>query len=509
MNLRLTLTSQSVKVMTRSNKIERIKHFSAQEQLNYLSIPPLKSTTAMIQGSLLLVDDDQPLLESMADYLRSLNYRAETAVNCEEAIQRMKDYPFDAVICDVNLPDQDGFRLLEWATQAVPQTQVILLTGFGTIESAVDAIRLGAFDYLTKPIVEEELNFTLRRAIGKNRITTESRELKQAFNQRLGLGNIVGHDYRMLKMFDLIESVSDMRTTVLILGESGTGKTMTARAIHQMSNRREKPFVEVACGALSDSLLESELFGHVAGAFTGANHDKMGKFLQANGGTIFLDEIGTASPSLQVKLLRVLQDREFEPVGSTKTQKVDVRMILATNIDLEEAVRKGEFRQDLYYRINVVSLTQPPLRERVSDIPLLAEHYLQEFRKQTGKAILGFSQEAMEQLQRYRWPGNVRELVNVIERAVVLTRNSVIQPSDFPESLRRDDSSVDMGGRFAPVGNHLKSALASPEKQLIIEALETHGWNRQETADSLGINRTTLYKKMKKYGISFERQLLT
>ncbi len=463
----------------------------------------------MTQGSLLVVDDDRPLLESIADYLRGLGHRTETANNCQEAIERMKEFPFDAVICDVNLPDQDGFQLLEWATQTVPDTQVILLTGFGTIESAVDAIRLGAFDYLTKPIIEDELNFSINRALGQKQIVSENRQLKQQLNQRFGLSNIVGHDYRMQKMYDLIESVSDTRTTVLVLGESGTGKTLTARAIHQMSNRRDKPFVEVACGALPDSLLESELFGHVAGAFTGANHDKMGKFLQANGGTIFLDEIGTASPSLQVKLLRVLQDREFEPVGGTKTHKVDIRMILATNLDLEEAVRKGEFRQDLYYRINVVTLTQPPLRERISDIPLLAEHYLADFVKQTGKQVTGFSREAVEQLQRYRWPGNVRELVNVVERAVVLTKNTVIQPSDFPETLRRDDSFAELGGRLGAIGNNLKSALATPEKQMILDALESHGWNRQETADSLGINRTTLYKKMKKYGISFEKQLMS
>ena len=463
----------------------------------------------MNPGSLLIVDDDPLLLESTADCLRSLGYRTETAQNCLEAITRMKELPFDVVICDVGLPDQDGFRLLEWSRNESPETQIILLTGFGTIESAVDAIRLGAFDYLTKPVVTEELDFSIRRALGQKQIIIDNRPAKPSLNLHGGMGNIVGHDYRMQKMFELIESVADTRTTVLVLGESGTGKTMTARAIHQMSNRRDKPFVEVACGALPDSLLESELFGHVAGAFTGANHDKMGKFLQANGGTIFLDEIGTASQSLQVKLLRVLQDREFEPVGSTKTQKVDVRMILATNLDLEESVRKGEFRQDLYYRINVVSLTQPPLRERTCDIPLLAEHYLHEFIKQTGKRITGFTMEAVDLLQRYRWPGNVRELINVIERAVVLTRNTVIQASDFPEALRREDPFAEYSGRFGAVpANHLKSALASPEKQLIIEALETHGWNRQETADALGINRTTLYKKMKKYGISFEKQLI-
>lgn len=463
----------------------------------------------MNQGSLLVVDDDRPLLEAMADYLRSLGHRTETATTVREATARMKEYPFDAVVCDVNLPDQDGFSLLEWAVQAVPETAIILLTGFGTIENAVEAIRLGAFDYLTKPLVEDELNFSIQRALGQRQIVAENRQLKAQLNQRFGLGNIIGHDYRMLKMFDLIESVADTRTTVLILGESGTGKTMTARAIHQLSNRRDKPFVEVACGSLPDSLLESELFGHVAGAFTSANHDRVGKFLQAQGGTIFLDEIGTASPSLQVKLLRVLQDREFEPVGGNKTHKVDVRMILATNADLEEEVRKGRFRQDLFYRINVVTITQPSLRERLGDIPLLAEHYLKEFVEQSGKKITGFSEEAIHVMQRYRWPGNVRELVNVVERAVVLTKNTVIQAQDLPDALRADEFHPDFAGRYSGGASSLKAALASPEKQLILDALESHGWNRQETADFLGINRTTLYKKMKKYGISFERQLIS
>jgi DNA-binding NtrC family response regulator len=463
----------------------------------------------MPTGSLLVVDDDRPLLESMADYLRSLGHRTETAPNTRDAMARMKEYPFDLVLCDVNLPEQDGFQLLEWARQNVADTQVVLVTGFGTIESAVDAIRMGAFDYLTKPLIDDELNFCIERALSQKQIVAENKSLKQQLNQRFGLGNIVGHDYRMLKMFDLIESVADTRTTVLILGESGTGKTLTARAIHQASNRRDKPFVEVACGALPDSLLESELFGHVAGAFTGATHDKPGKFLQANGGTIFLDEIGTASPSLQVKLLRVLQDREFEAVGGNKTHKVDVRMVLATNADLEAEVRKGTFRQDLYYRINVVTLTQPPLRERISDIPLLVDHYLKDFVAQTGKNVTGFSEPAVQLLQRYRWPGNVRELVNVIERAVVLSKSPLIQPHELPEAIREDDPNVPLNYAGTAFGNNLKAALATPEKQLILDSLESHGWNRQDTAAALGINRTTLYKKMKKYGISFEKQLLS
>ena len=359
-------------------------------------------------GSLLVVDDDQHILEAMADYLRGLGHRTETASTCRQAIERMAEFPFEVVICDVNLPDQDGFQLLEWATDNSPESAVIMLTGYGTIESAVEAIRVGAFDYLTKPVIDDELNLAIQRALGQRAIVEENRSLRKQLNERFGLSNIVGRDYKMQKMFDLIESVADTRATVMVLGESGTGKTMTARAVHQLSSRSDKAFVEVACGALPDTLLESELFGHVAGAFTGANHDKIGKFLQADGGTIFLDEIATASPSLQVKLLRVLQDREFEPVGGTVTHKVDVRLILATNEDLEERVRAGTFRQDLFYRINVISITQPPLRERMGDIPLLVEHYIGEMNERNGKHVKRFDETTLQVMQRYNWPGNVR-----------------------------------------------------------------------------------------------------
>lgn len=456
------------------------------------------------QGSLIVVDDDRHICEAMADYLRSLGHRTETAMTCRSALDRIKEYNFQVVICDVNLPDQDGFQLLEWVTANKPDTSVILLTGYGTIESAVEAIRLGAFDYLTKPVIDDELNFSIQRALGQRQIVEENKKLKQQLNEKHAISNIIGRDYKMAKMFDLIESVADTRTTVLILGENGTGKTMTARAIHQLSSRKDKPFVEVACGALPDSLLESELFGHVQGAFTGASHDKIGKFLQADGGTLFLDEIGTASPSLQVKLLRVLQDREFEPVGGTETHKVDVRLVLATNEDLEARVRSGEFRQDLYYRINVISVTQPPLRERIGDIPLLVEHYIQEFNQQAGKEVRGFNEQALQALQRYNWPGNVRELVNVVERAIVLSKGDLITVADLPEQVRQEPAeSSGTVNRLA--GNpNLKSALADPERQIIIDALEQNGWNRQDTARLLGINRTTLYKKMKKYDITYE-----
>ena len=458
------------------------------------------------QGSLLVVDDDAHVLQAMADYLRSLGHRTETATTCHGAIARMSEFPFDAVICDVNLPDEDGFGLLAWSVENMPDTEVILLTGYGTIESAVESIRLGAFDYLTKPVIDEELHLAIQRALGQKQIVEENKQLKAQLDERYGLSNIIGHDYKMTRLFDLVESVADTRTTVLILGESGTGKTITARAVHRLSSRRDKPFVEVACGALPDALLESELFGHVAGAFTGATTDKVGKFLQADGGTVFLDEIATASPSLQVKLLRVLQDREFEAVGGTTTHKVDIRLILATNANLEEAVRKGEFREDLYYRINVISLTQPPLRERIRDIPLLVEHYLAQFNEQTGKQIRGFDDAAMQLLQCYNWPGNVRELVNVVERAVVLTKGTVIAPLDLPENLRRDEDVSPAGASYIS-GRGLKSSLALPERQIILEALEVNSWNRQNTAKALGINRTTLYKKMKKFDITFEKQL--
>ncbi len=454
-------------------------------------------------GSLLVVDDDRHIQSAMADYLRGLGHRTETASTCTEALTRMEEFPFEVVICDVNLPDTDGFHLLQWTREHAPETSVILLTGFGTIESAVEAIRMGAFDYLTKPVIDEELRFSIERAIGQRQIVEENRKLRAQLSQRFGLSSVIGKDYKMLRMFELMESVADTRTTVLILGESGTGKTMTARALHQLSNRREKPFVEVACGALPETLLESELFGHVAGSFTGASHDKVGKFLQADGGTLFLDEIATASPALQVKLLRVLQDREFEPVGGNSTYKVDVRLVLATNVNLEEAVRQGRFREDLYYRINVITLTQPSLRDRIGDIPLLAQHYMNYFCEQTGRKVSEIDDMAIHAMQNYNWPGNVRELVNVIERAVVLCRDGRITTGDLPEKLfagQENRTTV-----AASLGNaSLKAALTEPERQLIIHALESTGWNRQKTAKALGINRTTLYKKMKRYDIDFE-----
>jgi DNA-binding NtrC family response regulator len=305
----------------------------------------------------------------------------------------------------------------------------------------------------------------------------------------------------MLKIYDMIDAVADTKATVLISGESGTGKSMIARAIHRRSSRRDRPFVEVACGALPETLLESELFGHVAGAFTGAAGDKLGKFMQADRGTIFLDEISTASPGMQVKLLRVLQDFEFEQVGGTRTFTVDTRLILATNEDLGRAVSEGRFRQDLYYRVNVINVELPALRERISDIPLLAERFLDEVCQESGKPSKRFNDEALAALQAYRWPGNVRELQNVIERAVLLSKRDVLGLEDLPPVLAAAGPL-----HVEPVGDRsLKQAMEAPERQIILDALQSNGWNRQTTAEALGINRTTLYKKMRRLGLEEPR----
>lgn len=449
------------------------------------------------QGMLLLVDDDRQVLNSMAEWLREKNYGVDTATNLSEGRAAVDRKAYDLVLVDIRLGHEDGFDLLAHCRKNRPAAAVIMITGYGTVEAAVEAIRLGAFDFLTKPLIDEELLVAIQRALNQQKVLEENKNLKAQLDLRFGMENIVGHDHRMLKIFDMIDAVADTKATVLITGESGTGKSLIARAIHRRSSRRDKPFVEIACGALPETLLESELFGHVAGAFTGAVGEKLGKFKQADEGTIFLDEISTASPGMQVKLLRVLQDLEFEQVGGTKTFHVDTRVILATNDDLGRLVAEGRFRQDLYYRINVINIELPALRERIADIPLLAEHFLRQVCEDAGKNVQGFTDEAMTALQRYRWPGNVRELQNVIERAVLLGKESVVGASDLPSSMAAPGSfnveSID--------GRSLKQSLATPERQIIREVLEANNWNRNATAAALGINRTTLYKKMKRLGL--------
>ena len=457
-------------------------------------------------GSLLVVEDDGDIREFLADDLRARGFRTETSVSCGDAIGRLREQSFDVVLCDVQLPDGDGLSVLRWCRQCPDPPVVILLTGYGSIARAVEAMREGADDYLTKPIVDDELVASLSRAMARRidgpHLASEPESEPESVDAGVDAGwgaELIGCDPRMEQLFELVETVARSRTTVLIQGESGTGKTLTARAIHDHSDRCDQDFVEVSCGALSESLLESELFGHVSGAFTGAHTSRPGRFRQADGGTLFLDEIDTASPAMQVRLLRAIQDREFEPVGGSRTERVDVRLIVATNEDLESLVREGSFREDLYYRVNVITLTQPPLRERRTDIPLLVESYRDRFAGELGRQVVSVDSEAMSRLCEYHWPGNVRELVNVIERAVVLCRGEVIRVDDLPETLRCEDRMV---GESGLAGNRLKSAMADPERRMIVDSLEDHGWNRQQTARSLGINRTTLYKKMKRHGIA-------
>jgi len=433
----------------------------------------------------------------MADWLRDQGFPTDTATSLAEGIAAVDRRSYDLVLADIRLGNDDGFDLLAHCRKHYPGMAVILITGYGTVEAAVEAIRQGAFDFLTKPLIDEELMVAIERALHQHEVMEENKNLKAQLDLRFGMENIVGHDHRMLKIFDMIDSVADTKATVLITGESGTGKSLIARAIHRRSGRRNKAFVEIACGALPEALLESELFGHAAGAFTGAVGEKIGKFKLADEGTIFLDEISTASPSMQVKLLRVLQDLEFEQVGGNKTFRVDTRVILATNDDLSKLVSEGRFRQDLFYRVNVINIELPSLRDRISDIPLLAERFLKDICSESGKKVNGFTNDAMLALQRYRWPGNVRELQNVIERAVLLGKGGVVCLDDLPNNV----ASVGAMSMETVAGRSLKGAMESPERQIIREVLEANNWNRNATSEALGINRTTLYKKMKRLGL--------
>ena len=484
-----------------------------------------------IKARLLIADDDRWLLESMQEWLTSEGHEVQTASQVDEANKKFCSYSPDLFLCDVRFDQGDGISLLRKVKKHNPDIPVLMMTGYAGPDAARESIAAGAFDLLTKPIIDDELNTAIQRALSQRKIADENKQLKETLDKRFGLESIVSHDLRMLKIFDVIESVADSRATILITGENGTGKSMIARAIHKKSMRRKAPFVEVACGALPDTLLESELFGHVAGSFTGATHNKVGKFQQADKGTIFLDEIGTASQALQVKLLRVLQELQFEPLGGNETISVDTRTILATNENLEQAVAGGVFRQDLYYRINVIHIELPSLRERPDDIPLLSEHFLRSACSEFGREVHGFATNAMNAMQSYAWPGNIRELENAIQRAVLLTKSKSIDLDTLPRAI----SGIPLGNALpalnstnvtsarstpatqsngytnqGPVSAEsqntaavqtLSEALEGPERTIILNVLRQNDWNRNTTADQLGINRTTLYKKMKKLGI--------
>lgn len=467
-------------------------------------------------ANILIVDDDPVVADSLATFLRGVGHRVQIAPDADDALDKLERAdtclddadPFDLAICDVALPGRDGLALLREIRKHHPGTAVVMLTGYGTIESAVEALRLGASDYLTKPVVDPELRLSIERALSQHRLLAENSMLRRRLENRSGLAGIIGSNPQMLRIFELVEAVAPSRTTVLMTGESGVGKSLIARAIHDRSTRRDMPFVELACGSIPETLLESELFGHVKGAFTGAHVDKAGRFLRADRGTIFLDEINSASPGMQLKLLRVIQERRFEPVGSSETIEVDVRVVLASNQPLEALVADGLFRQDLYYRINVVKIELPPLRERVADIPSLAELFLELNSVELGRALTGFTPQAMDALKRYHYPGNVRELQNIVERAAVLSRNPTIAINDLPPELIDPPAlpvsivgapGLGLPATWTPMT--LADALHEPERQILLMALEANDWNRQRTADELAINRTTLYKKMKLLGI--------
>jgi len=458
-----------------------------------LADPP---APAKVPANVLVLDDDRIILDSLSEFLSLEGYGVFTAGAFEQAKILLSRHDVQVVITDLNMPEINGLEFLRYVRENYPQIVVMVVTAFGSIESAVEAIKLGAYDYLTKPIIDDELRLSISRALNQQALQAENLALKKQLRERNQFCELVGRDRQIQKVFELVEAVASTSTTVLITGESGTGKTLVARAIHQRSPRRDGPFIEVSCGALPENLLESELFGHVKGSFTGAVADKTGRFLAADNGTIFLDEIDSASPALQVKFLRVLQERQFEPVGSNRTFTVNVRVIVATNKNLKKLVAEEKFRQDLYYRVNVVDLHLPPLRDRVSDIPLLAEFFLDRFRQLHQKNVQSFSPETSALLARFAWPGNVRELENAVERAVVLTRSTTIQPEDLPAQVTEPPTAAG-GESFLDAAGTLEQLLQKAEKQIVHRALDRFHWNRQDTAAALGISRTSLFRKMR------------
>lgn len=452
---------------------------------------------------ILVVDDDPLVRGSLREMLTLSGYSVTAAANGKEALEVLKAYTTDVILTDIKMPEMDGLELLRQVKNISPDTHVILITGYASIDNAVKAMKEGAYDYITKPIVDSEIQILIERIIQQRKLVEENLNLKAQLSasQREHFHNIVGKSQSIQKIYSLIEAIVNTRATVLIYGESGTGKRLIAHAIHKYNEQeRNKPFIEVSCGALTETLLESELFGHARGSFTGAIKDRIGRFELADGGSIFLDEIDAFSPALQVKLLRVLQEGEFERVGDTKTIKVDVRVIAATNQNLQELISQNKFRKDLYYRLNIICIEVPPLRERKEDIPLLIEDFICKHSKHTSKKITGIQETTLATLMAYNWPGNIRELENVIERAIILSKGLVISPEDLPEFLRNIEQ--EMKEEVLNLNNlKLKDALRNPEKDLIIKALNSVGWNRSEAAKTLGINRTTLYKKMNLFGL--------
>ena len=449
----------------------------------------------------ILVVDDEPLIrESLYEILRIEGYRVQMAQGGKEALQLMSKNEFDVVVTDFKLPKMSGMDLLEVVKKDFPETEVIMITGYGSIETAVEAMKKGACDYITKPINDNEIKIIIQRTVESKEIIEENKILKEmlARERRSAYGTMIGSSEKMQSVYHIIDSVASTNATILIAGESGTGKGLIARAIHENDQaRKEKPFVEVSCGALSETLLESELFGHVKGAFTGAIKDKEGRFEYADGGTVFLDEIDAFSLSLQVKLLRVLQDGVFERVGDNVTRKTHARIIVATNQTLTDLVADGKFREDLYYRVNVIAIQAPPLRERKEDIAQIAAHFLEKYSRINNKKVHTLSDEVIDIFQDYFWRGNVRELENAIEGAVIMAKTEIVNKDDIPNISKFISDPM----RISNDGKTLKRAVEEPERDHIIAVLDDCNWNRNRAAEVLGVNRTTLYNKMKKYDI--------
>jgi DNA-binding NtrC family response regulator len=447
----------------------------------------------METSHILIVDDEKNILKIVTLTLRDSGYHVDTAQSAEEAIEKFNGGSYDLVVSDIKLPGMTGLDLLDQVRYANPDVPFIMITAFGSIENAVVAMKKGAFNYLTKPVNPDELLAVVKAALEQFSLKRENRSLRSELRQKYTFSNIIGKSPAMQEVFDMIRMVSKTQSNILIIGESGTGKELAARAVHFDSDRANGPFVTVDCATIPAEIMESELFGHEKGAFTGAHERKNGLLEHGNNGTVFLDEIGDLDMNLQKKLLRFLQEREILRVGGTTRIKLNVRVVAATNKDLEEEVRGKRFREDLYYRLNVVTIKMPPLRERKDDIPLLAHHFLERLNEVEGKMIKGFEDSVLRALVTYSWPGNVRELENIVERAYILCPNITISPKYLPAKLQSADS------RASEPFDEMN--LAETEKRLIIKALNSTSWNQSRSAEILGISRKQLRTKMKNLGL--------
>jgi DNA-binding NtrC family response regulator len=449
----------------------------------------------------LIIDDEPAIRMALRKFLKDQKYEVSIAADSDEAFKVLEQDVVDVALVDLVMPKMDGIELIQKMKRVQPEIVPIVITGFGTITSAVQAMKAGAFHYLTKPFDLDDVASIIKTALEHKELKEDNRLLRDQIQQEYRFANIVGKSDEMTAVFDLVEKVAGTDSTILLLGESGTGKELVARAIHYNSKRKDKPLVTVNCAAIPEELLESELFGHIKGAYTGAIATVPGRFDSADHGSIFLDEIGDMSFKLQVKILRVLQEQCFEPVGSTKTHTVDVRIIAATNQDLERAVKERRFREDLYYRLNVIPILIPPLRERMSDVALLVSHFIEKFNSSDNCQIEGIDKSAMKILMQYKWPGNVRELENMIERAAVLKRQGTIGATDLPEKISgvKEAAPAKKAGAEVPeAGISLRKSVAEYETELILKALEKTGWNKNKAARLLKLNRTTLVEKIRK-----------